>query len=162
MSIHIDSAVTAPYFAEFCPTTGVDPTRHFLTQWRQLNAVHGYIEQAASRALAAVGLSLVEFTVLDIVQEQVNGHMRMQDVALVAGLTTGATTRLVNRLEERSLLRRLLCDYDRRGIYTEITPEGVELLARARPRHDEAIREILTAEVTAQTLSDIAEAIRTS
>jgi DNA-binding MarR family transcriptional regulator len=123
--------------------------------------VHGHLEHAASRALTAVGLSLVEFTVLDILQEQVNGHMRMQDVALVAGLTTGATTRLVNRLEARSLLRRVLCDYDHRGIYTELTAEGVELLARARPRHDEAIREALTAEATAQTLTDIAAAIRT-
>jgi len=79
----------------------------------------------------------------------------------VAGLTTGASTRLVNRLEERGLLRRLLCDYDRRGIYTELTTDGLELLARARPRHDEAIREILTAEPTAQTLTTIAESIHT-
>jgi DNA-binding MarR family transcriptional regulator len=78
----------------------------------------------------------------------------------VAGLTTGATTRLVNRLEERALLRRVLCDYDRRGIYTELTDDGVELLALARPRHDDAIRDILTAEATVQTLSDIAEGIR--
>ena len=116
---------------------------------------------AATRALAEFELSLVEFTVLDILQEQANSHMRMQDVALVAGLTTGATTRLVNRLEERGLLHRVLCDYDRRGIYTELTADGLELLARARPRHDDAIREILSAEITAQTLTDIAEVIRT-
>jgi DNA-binding MarR family transcriptional regulator len=123
--------------------------------------LHAHLENAATRALTEFDLSLVEFTVLDILQEQVNGHMRMQDVALVTGLTTGATTRLVNRLEERGLLRRMLCDYDRRGIYTELTEEGGELLARTRPCHDEAIREILTAAVTAQTLTDIADAIRT-
>ena len=161
MSTPIDDAITASHFAARCPTTGVDPTRHFLTQWRQLNSLHGHLEHAATRALAEFELSLVEFTVLDILQEQMNSHMRMQDVALVAGLTTGATTRLVNRLEERAVLRRVLCDYDRRGIYTELTAEGLELLARARPRHDEAIREILTAEITAQTLTDIAEVIRT-
>jgi DNA-binding MarR family transcriptional regulator len=161
VSTHIDYAITASDFAARCPATGVDPARHFLTQWRQLHAMHGHLEHAASRALAEFDLSLVEFTVLDILQEQANGHMRMQDVALVAGLTTGATTRLVSRLEERSLLRRVLCDCDRRGIYTELTPEGVALLARARPRHDEAVRDILTAAVTAQVLTDIAEAIRT-
>ena len=161
VSTPIDHAITASYVAARCPATGGDPARHFLIQWRQLHALHGHLENAAARALAEVGLSLVEFTVLDILQEQANGHMRMQDVALVAGLTTGATTRLVSRLEARSLLRRVLCDYDRRGISTELTPEGVALLARARPRHDAAIRDILTAEATAQALSGIAEAIRT-
>lgn len=160
-STRILRSVTTPCCTASGPTAGVDPTRRLLPQWRQFNAVHGHLEQAATRALAAVGLSLVEFTVLDILQEQANGHLRMQDVALVAGLTTGATTRLVNRLEARSLLRRVLCDYDHRGISTELTDDGLALLARARPRHDAAIRAILMDEVTAHTLTDLAEAIRT-
>jgi DNA-binding MarR family transcriptional regulator len=161
MSMTIDQTITAAFFARRCQTSGMDPGRHYLPEWRVLNSLHGHLENAATKALAEFDLSLVEFTVLDILQEQANGHMRMQDVALVAGLTTGATTRLVNRLEERGLLRRLLCDSDRRGIYTELTAEGLALLARARPRHDDAIRDILTAEITAQALSDIAEAICT-
>jgi DNA-binding MarR family transcriptional regulator len=161
MSTPIDQSITASFFARRCPTSSVDPGRHYLSEWRALNSLHGHLENAATKALAEFDLSLVEFTVLDILEEQANGHMRMQDVALVAGLTTSATTRLVTRLEERALLRRLLCDYDRRGIYTELTTEGRELLTRARPRHDDAIRAILTEEVTAQTLTGIAEAIRT-
>jgi DNA-binding MarR family transcriptional regulator len=161
MSTSLDQTITASFFAQRCPISGIDPARHYLPEWRTLNALHGHLQNAATKALAAFDLSLVEFTVLDILQEQVNGHMRMQDVALVAGLTTGATTRLVNRLEERGLLRRLLCDADRRGIYAELTPEGLALLARARPRHDEAIREILTAEITAQILTTIAESLHT-
>jgi DNA-binding MarR family transcriptional regulator len=161
VSTIVEHTITTFDLTRRCPFAGVDPTRQCLTQWRQLNALHGFLENAASRALAEFDLSLVEFTVLDILQEQEHGHMRMQDVALVAGLTTGATTRLVNRLEERGLLRRLLCQSDRRGIYTELTPEGFALLERARPRHDEAIREILSAEITAQTLTSIADAIGT-
>lgn len=161
MSTSIDQTITESFFARCCPTSGVDPGRHYLPEWRVLNSLHGHLENAATRALAEFDLSLVEFTVLDILQEQANGHMRMQDVALVAGLTTGATTRLVNRLEERGLLRRVLCHHDRRGISTELTAEGTELLARARPRHDDAIRDILTAEFTAQALANIAAAIRT-
>ena len=160
MSTDLDQTITESFFARRCPTSGIDPARHHLPEWRALNSLHGHLEQAATKALAEVELSLVEFTVLDILEEQANGHLRMQDVAMVAGLTTGATTRLVNRLEERGLLRRLLCDYDRRGIYTELTPDGLALLARARPRHDDAIRDILTAEITAHTLTNIAEAIR--
>lgn len=161
MSMSLDQAITASDFARRCPASGIDPDRHYLPEWRTLNSLHGHLENAAAKALAEFDLSLVEFTVLDILEEQANGHMRMQDVALVAGLTTGATTRLVNRLEERVLLRRVLCDSDRRGIYTELTAEGLALLARARPRHDDAIRDILTAEITARALTTIAQAIRT-
>jgi DNA-binding MarR family transcriptional regulator len=161
VSTTIDQTITETFFANRCPIAGIDPARHYLPEWRMLNSLHGHLEQAATRALAEFGLSLVEFTVLDILEEQTNGHLRMQDVAMVAGLTTGATTRLVNRLEERGLLRRLLCEHDRRGIYTELTPEGRELLGRARPVHDDAIRDILTAEITAQTLTNIADAIHT-
>ena len=161
MSTYLDQHITPSDFARRCPASGIDPARHSLPEWRLLNALHGHLENAATKALAPFDLSLVEFTVLDILQEQANGHMRMQDVALVAGLTTGATTRLVNRLEERALLRRVLCDSDRRGISTELTADGLELLARARPRHDDAIRDILTAELTAQALATITDAIRT-
>ena len=161
MSIPLDHTITEPAFARRCPVSGIDPDRQYLPEWRLLNALHGHLENAATKALAEFDLSLVEFTVLDILEEQANGHMRMQDVAMVAGLTTGATTRLVNRLEERALLRRVLCHSDRRGIYTELTPEGLALLARARPRHDEAVREILTAAPTAHALTTITGAIRT-
>jgi DNA-binding MarR family transcriptional regulator len=140
-------------------TAGVDPGRHLVGEWRRLNSVRGQIANAASTALASLELSLVEFTVLDILQEQINGHMRMQDVAVVAGLTTSATTRLVNRLEERSLLRRILCDYDRRGIYTELTDQGLELITRARPVHDAAVREHFTTDDTARLLTGIAAAM---
>src|SRR5690349_17526302 len=122
------------------PTSVVAPERADIARWRQLSAAHGRIEDALSQALHEVKLSVVEFTVLDVIHEQINGHLRMQDIADVAGLTTGATTRLVNRLEGRNLLRRVLCDYDRRGIYSELTDAGRTLLAQARPLHDTALR----------------------
>src|ERR1051325_11671951 len=114
------------------PPSVVAPEREDIARWRQLSAAHGRIEDAVSQSLNEVKLSVVEFTVLDVIHEQINGHLRMQDIAEVAGLTTGATTRLVNRLEGRNLLRRVLCDYDRNGIYSELTDEGRTLLAQAR------------------------------
>jgi DNA-binding MarR family transcriptional regulator len=43
-------------------------------------------------------------------------------------------SRPVNRLENRRLRTRLLRQNDRRGIYTELTTAGEDLLQRARPR----------------------------
>jgi len=105
--------------------------------WRTLAAVHGLIEAALEKALQREhGLSVVEFTVLDALSRQDGWHMRMQQLARAAALSASATTRLVTRLENRGLLTRILCADDRRGIYTELTPDGRKLLESARPVHD--------------------------
>ena len=101
--------------------------------WRTLAALHGLIETALERELRQRhDLSVVEFTVLDALSRQDGWHMRMAQLARAAALSSSATTRLVNRLEERRLLRRILCEDDRRGIYTELTPAGLHA-ARSAP-----------------------------
>jgi DNA-binding MarR family transcriptional regulator len=105
--------------------------------WRTLNALHGLVEAELERTLD--GLSLVEYTVLDALSEQDERHLRMQEVARVAALSSSAATRLVNRLEARGLIARVLCDDDRRGIYSELTDAGREALEAARPGHDAAL-----------------------
>ncbi|GAA4608847.1 DNA-binding MarR family transcriptional regulator [Actinoplanes octamycinicus] len=112
--------------------------------WRRLAALHGLIETALERELqAGHRLSVVEFTVLDALSRQDGWHMRMQQLARAAALSSSATTRLVTRLEDRGLLTRILCADDRRGIYTELTAAGRELLEQARPTHDRALEESL-------------------
>lgn len=108
--------------------------------WRTLAALHNFIETELERALTReAGLSVVEYTVLDALARQDGWHMRMQQLARASALSPSATTRLVNRLEERGLLTRVDCLDDRRGIYTELTQSGHELLDEARPVHDAAL-----------------------
>jgi DNA-binding MarR family transcriptional regulator len=112
--------------------------------WRTLAALHGFIESELERELTrAVRLSVVEYTVLDALARQDGWHMRMQQLARASALSPSATTRLVNRLEERALLTRVLCEDDRRGIYTELTGAGHQLLDTARPVHDSALARAL-------------------
>ena len=112
--------------------------------WRTLASLHGMIEARLERELgAAAGVSVVEYTVLDALSRQDGWHMRMQQLSRAAALSASATTRLVNRLEDRGLLTRIVCADDRRGIYTELTRDGRVLLDRARPVHDEVLREVL-------------------
>ena len=113
--------------------------------WRTLAALHGMIEAELERALAAsVDLSVVEYTVLDALSRQDGWHMRMQQLARATALSASATTRLVNRLEDRGLLTRILCADDRRGIYTELTDNGSELLETVRPVHDATLERTLS------------------
>ena len=128
--------------------------------WRTLASLHGMIETRLERALtAAAGLSVVEFTVLDALSRQDGWHMRMQQLGRAAALSASATTRLVNRLEDRGLLARIVCADDRRGIYTELTPAGRELLDQVRPVHDEVLREVLTQAAAVPELTFLVRAL---
>ncbi|WP_337026564.1 MarR family winged helix-turn-helix transcriptional regulator [Microbacterium sp. LB16] len=128
--------------------------------WRTLAALHGLIESALERSLAeSVELSVVEYTVLDALDRQDGWHMRMQQLARASALSPSATTRLVNRLEDRGLLTRILCADDRRGIYTELTPAGRKLYERARPLHDAALAEVLEEAATQPELAPVVEVL---
>ncbi|KQQ93880.1 MarR family transcriptional regulator [Leifsonia sp. Leaf325] len=128
--------------------------------WRTLAALHGLIEAELERALAAsVGLSVVEYTVLDALNRQDGWHMRMQQLARAAALSASATTRLVTRLEERALLTRILCADDRRGIYTELTAAGRALYERAQPIHDEALERVLADAAEQPELAPMVDAV---
>ncbi|WP_027344101.1 MarR family winged helix-turn-helix transcriptional regulator [Hamadaea tsunoensis] len=128
--------------------------------WRTLAALHALIETAMEKALQAEhSLSVVEFTVLDALSRQHGWHMRMQQLARAAALSSSATTRLVNRLEDRGLLTRVLCKDDRRGIYTELTAAGSALLQSARPTHDDILARTLAEAETLPELAPLVDAL---
>ncbi|MGW2819947.1 MarR family winged helix-turn-helix transcriptional regulator [Streptomyces sp. NPDC001443] len=128
--------------------TATDPALTALAQgWCALSLLHGRIEAHVERALqAGHDLSVREYSLLDVLSRQHDGdggHLQMKQVADAVVLSQSATTRLVTRLEDRGLLERYLCPTDRRGIYTNVTEDGIELLAQARPTNDVALREAL-------------------
>ncbi|MFI2260220.1 MarR family winged helix-turn-helix transcriptional regulator [Streptomyces tubercidicus] len=133
--------------------------------WCALSALHGRIESHIERALqTAHDLSVREFSVLNVLSEQHDGpggHLRMHQVADSVVLSQSATTRLVTRLEERGLLSRYLCPDDRRGIYTNVTPDGLALLVEARPTHDGALREALKDAARRPELAPLVTAVET-
>ena len=127
--------------------------------WRTLAALHGLIERDLERALKRYELSVVEFTVLDALSRQDGWHMRMEQLARAAALSSSAATRLVTRLEDRGLLRRTVCADDRRGIYSELTAKGSRLLARARPTHDQTVHKTLEDARQQAELADLVRAL---
>lgn len=135
-----------------------DATEMHARGWRTLAALYGLIEGELEQALqATAGLSVVEYTVLDALGRQDGWLMRMQPLARATALSASATTRLVNRLERRGLLQRILCADDRRGIYTELTVQGGELLISARPAHDRALEK---AWAGAEAMAELAPLVR--
>ncbi|MER7501209.1 MarR family winged helix-turn-helix transcriptional regulator [Nonomuraea pusilla] len=128
--------------------------------WRTLAALHAKIEDRLEKALQKeFELSVSEYTVLDALARQDGWHMRMQQLSRAVVLSQSATTRLVTRLENRGLLRRYLCEDDRRGIYSEVTQAGRELLDRAGPTHDAVLQEVLAEAAKQPELAPLAAVI---
>jgi DNA-binding MarR family transcriptional regulator len=97
--------------------------------------------------------------VLDVLARQDDYHLRMNQLSNAVVLSQSATTRLVNRLEDRGLLQRYLCPTDRRGIYTEVTKAGRDLLDDARPTHDAVLTTALEKAAGLPELAPLVDAL---
>lgn len=65
------------------------------------------------------------------------GRMTSGDLAGKTGLTTGATTRLIDRLEQRGLVRRVTDPADRRRVLVEaVETDALELDTALAPARD--------------------------
>jgi DNA-binding MarR family transcriptional regulator len=80
-----------------------------------------------SNAVAArVGLSPVELECLDYVVEQ--GEVTAGQISARSGLTTGAVTGLIDRLERAGFVKRKPSDSDRRKVFVVAQRESVSRL----------------------------------
>jgi MarR family transcriptional regulator, 2-MHQ and catechol-resistance regulon repressor len=85
--------------------------------------------------LTAAGLAATEFDVLLRLARSPGERLRMTDLATQTALSTSGVTRVVDRLENRGLVRRQTCASDRRGAYAALTGPGRDLLAGVVQAH---------------------------
>jgi len=77
---------------------------------------------------------------------------RVYDIARELGITTGGTSKLVDRIEASGYCRRLPNPADRRSSLLELTPEGRRLFAEAGVAFDDELERRLGAAVPERTL----------
>ena len=75
-----------------------------------------------------MGVNRTDGRVIDLLEQ--HGRLTAGELAAGAGLTTGAVTGVVDRLEERGLARRVRDDADRRKVLVEVTPRAREMSLR--------------------------------
>jgi MarR family transcriptional regulator, organic hydroperoxide resistance regulator len=81
---------------------------------------------------------------------------RVYDIATELGITTGGTSKLVDRIEASGYCRRLPNPDDRRSSLLELTPAGERILAEAGAAFDEELQRWLGAAVPERTLRQFA------
>ena len=73
-------------------------------------------------AVAILGINRTDGRCLDIIQQ--NGSMTAGQLAEATGLSPGAITTILDRMEEAGYLQRVRDKEDRRKIMVELTPEA--------------------------------------
>jgi DNA-binding MarR family transcriptional regulator len=72
------------------------------------------------------GINRTDARCIDLIDQA--GGMTAGELAKAAGLTTGAVTAVIDRLERAGLARRVRDDDDRRRVRIEVTPKVWELI----------------------------------
>jgi DNA-binding MarR family transcriptional regulator len=122
------------------PTSKPSAPAEVLAAWRELNAAHARISDALEHALQERHrLSVSEYEVLQRLAEAPEHKRRMQELADDAHLSQSALSRLVGRLETAGYVDRCICDYDRRGIWAELTDAGRAAQVEAEPTHRQVL-----------------------
>ena len=93
-----------------------------------------------------------------LVMDRLQG-CRVYDIANELGITTGGTSKLVDRIEASGYCRRLPNPADRRSSLLELTPEGQRILAEAGVAFDDELQRWLGAAVPERTLRQFASTL---
>ncbi|WP_230878491.1 MarR family winged helix-turn-helix transcriptional regulator [Planomonospora sp. ID67723] len=104
--------------------------------WREVLARHASVTCALERELSdKYDLGVSEFEVLERMVEGDQEKYRSQEIAAAVHLSQSACSRVIARLEKAGLVRRAICEADRRGVFVVITEEGRARHAAALPAH---------------------------
>lgn len=102
-----------------------------------LSRAYRAVAEHTRRDMERHGLGPTEFGVLEVLYHK--GPLLVGEVGSRILLTSGSTTYVVDKLEQRGLVRRRPCESDRRALYVELTRDGEALIERIFPEHAKAV-----------------------
>jgi len=96
-------------------------------QMRRLTQAHAYMSLQMHEAVARkAGLPGTDHKYLGFLMQR--GQMTAGELATLTGLTTGAVTGLIDRLEKKKLVKRQFAADDRRKVFIEPITENIMTL----------------------------------
>ena len=115
------------------------PSPERLHSWRLFfESALGLLDVLNSELEQAVGIPQRWYDVLVHLEELPEG-IRMNELAERILYSKSGFTRVVDRMEEAGLVRRVRPEHDRRSILIVLTDEGTETLEQARRHHRDGI-----------------------
>jgi MarR family 2-MHQ and catechol resistance regulon transcriptional repressor len=132
-----------------------------LTAFGLLAEVFIGVSRKLEEQLAGFDLKPLEFEVVIRLGRSPGARLRMTDLAAQAHITTSGITRIVDRLEEDGLVRRVACATDRRGSFAELTEAGQARLDAILPGHLEVLQEWFYGRLSTVERTELQASLRT-
>jgi MarR family transcriptional regulator, 2-MHQ and catechol-resistance regulon repressor len=107
-----------------------------------LSRAYKAINEHVNKVIQANGLNPTEFAVLELLYHK--GDQPMQQIGSKILLASGSITYVVDKLEQKGMLRRIACPKDRRVTYAQITDEGKNFISDIFPAHAEQIHALMS------------------
>lgn len=108
--------------------------------WRTYLLGAAELLERLDSALRPYDVSLNEYSILVCLSEVEGNRLRMSELADAVHQSRSRLTHTIARMELDGRVRRTTCGVDRRGVWAELTPEGLALLDRAAPAHVASVR----------------------
>jgi MarR family transcriptional regulator, 2-MHQ and catechol-resistance regulon repressor len=95
------------------------------------------IQERIRDEMAENYLTITEFSVLEVLFHK--GKQTIQQIGNSILITSGSMTYVIDKLEQKALLKRNACREDRRVIHVTLSDEGIELMKNIMPQHEEFV-----------------------
>ena len=125
--------------------------------WRGFLRTHAAVTAELGRRLAVESsLSYPDYEVLVTLTDQVDGRLRLFEIAELLGWEKSRVSHQIARMVERGLVEKVRCDTDRRGSFVTPTTEGRQAITSAAPGHVAAVRQLFIDRLTSAQLEAVA------
>jgi MarR family transcriptional regulator, 2-MHQ and catechol-resistance regulon repressor len=104
-----------------------------LKLWVVLSRAHETVGELAKLDVERGELSLTEFAVMEALFHK--GDLTAGEVSRRVLLRSGSLTYVIDKLVERRLIKRRICDEDKRRTYLQLTTSGNALMRKIWPGH---------------------------
>jgi DNA-binding MarR family transcriptional regulator len=108
--------------------------------WRAQIRLSKLLVRQLDRDLQAFGLNTNDYEILVELSEAPEQRLRMTELADATAQSRSRLSHQVTRMEARGLVRRDVCEGDKRGTFAVLTPRGMAAIERAAPSHVESVR----------------------
>lgn len=108
--------------------------------WRTYLLGSARLSDRLDADLRKSGLDLPEYEILVSLEEAPDRRLRMSELATAVHQSRSRLTHTIARMENQGMVVRTTCPTDRRGVWAQLTEEGLRTLEAAAPSHVAAVR----------------------
>lgn len=95
------------------------------------------IQERIRDEMSINNLSITEFSVLEVLFYQ--GKQTIQQIGNRILISSGSMTYVIDKLEQKGIIKRNDCREDRRVIHITLTAEGLELMEKIMPNYQDMV-----------------------